>query len=75
MKIIKDEKLGQFRLMQVDGEIPSVYSCFLIDGKAFEPVNMHNMPQYIAIESVESHLNQDLQFVLNAELINDGDNI
>ena len=73
MRITQDEKLGPYRLLQVDGKIPDVYSHFVIDGKSFEPVYTHNMPHYLVIESEESHLNEDLQFALNAELIDNGD--
>lgn len=62
-RIISDEKLNQFRLMMIDGEKTQHYTHYKIGNEIFKPVPMHNMEDYVAIESDVSHLGQTLEFV------------
>ena len=66
MKITSEEMLGSYQLLQVDGLIPSFYSHVLIGGKRFDPVQTHNLDNYVVIESSAPHAGMDLQFVSDA---------
>jgi len=63
-KVISDFSIGKYRVLKIDGEIPKKsYSLFRIDGKEYESVPIYDTLNCIAIESSESFLGKQVDFV------------
>ena len=63
-KIVSDFSIGRYRVLKIDGEIPKKsYSLFQIDGKEYKLVPIYDALNCIAIESSESFLGKQVDFV------------
>lgn len=63
MRVKRDEQLGPYRVLEIDGEKPPRYTHYRIGGKLFKPVPTHNLkPGIIAIEDTKTHKGEEIQF-------------
>jgi hypothetical protein len=61
--VLSELHLNQFTVLNLDDEPNEKYKLFRIDGREYKPVPIHVLPNCIAIESPDSFVGKEVEFV------------
>lgn len=62
-KVISEMSIKNYKILRLDGELPlKRYTKYVIDGKTYDIVPVYDMPNCIAIESVDYFKGKTVEF-------------
>ena len=62
-KVISEMSIKNYKILRLDGELPlKRYTKYVIDGKTYDIVPVYDMPNCIAIESVDHFEGKTVDF-------------
>ena len=63
-KVISELVIGKYKVLKLDEKkVDIAYTKYLIDGKEYESVPTYDVPNCIAVESIDDFVGKDVKYI------------